>query len=330
MLFLIVSAVASCDKEDTLDCADVPIDQDGDGSLCDEDCDDDDATVFKKQLYYIDRDGDTFGDINDSGTPFCEGLDPIGYSAVNTDCDDSKAEVNPAAPQGCDGVDTNCDGLSGPPQLIMFTQPGPYCSLDNVNCTAQVDWSFSLSSICEPSEVNILIQVDLNSDGNVDQTIEQSQLTGEFPNYMISERFPFGDHTLRISIENCGCGEQLEVPFVVEDCKAPSPICINGLVVELQPLAPGTDADGDGDFDAGAATISALDFIASPITDCSGPIVYSINFSRDSVDINQSNLILTCDNDETTVVEIYAWDNAGNKDYCETSILVKKEGVPCN
>ncbi|NET31155.1 MAG: T9SS type A sorting domain-containing protein [Cyanothece sp. SIO1E1] len=101
------------------------------------------------------------------------------------------------------------------------------------------------------------------------------------------------------------------------------------------PTEPGTDADGDGDEDAAAMEIWANDFITSPIYDCNGQgpevdengneriTAYSINLIDDEADRNQTGLVLTCDSEETTIVEIHAWDEAGNHDYCETFVLVQ-------
>lgn len=329
LLFLTVLLVFSCEEED-MACDSATFDEDGDGVPCSLDCNDEDATVSKNQLYYLDNDGDGFGDKNDPGTLFCEGSAPSEYSINNTDCDDSNSEINPDADQGCDGVDNNCDGDSTAPQIITYTAPDRFCSV-NVNCTAQVSIPFSISSICKQDAISIQLLVDLNSDGNNDQALDPSQLTGSFPNYEFAGDYPIGEHTLTIKTDNCGCDVVEEViPFTVADCKAPTPICINGLSVELLPQAAGTDADGDGDPDAGANTIKATDFIASDITDCSLPIIYSINLIGDSLNINQQELILTCDNNSTTLVEIHAWDNVQNQDYCETYILIGKDNVACN
>ncbi|WP_242121693.1 MopE-related protein [Aestuariivivens sediminicola] len=69
----------------------------------DEDCDGADLLTW-----YLDADGDTFGDIN---TPTLANTQPADYVSDNTDCNDADANVNPDATEVCDGIDNDCDGL---------------------------------------------------------------------------------------------------------------------------------------------------------------------------------------------------------------------------
>jgi len=57
--------------------------------------------------YYMDSDGDGYGDVN-IFVNACE--IPSGYVADSTDCDDTNALINPDAAELCDGIDNNCDG----------------------------------------------------------------------------------------------------------------------------------------------------------------------------------------------------------------------------
>lgn len=66
-----------------------------------------DAACTSK-TWYRDGDGDGFGDpakVMDACTQ------PSGYVATKTDCDDTKASVNPMAAEVCDKLDNNCDGM---------------------------------------------------------------------------------------------------------------------------------------------------------------------------------------------------------------------------
>lgn len=88
-------------------------DADGDGYSSDLDCDDSNPAVNVKTVFYFDTDADGFGDPA-STIELCEIFS--GYSADNTDCDDTDANINPGQQEGktygnsSDGKDNDCDG----------------------------------------------------------------------------------------------------------------------------------------------------------------------------------------------------------------------------
>ena len=73
----------------------------------DNDCDGQIDEGLASTTYYPDNDGDGFGD---QASPVVSGSPPAGYVTDNTDCDDSDANVNPAAAEILDTVDNDCDG----------------------------------------------------------------------------------------------------------------------------------------------------------------------------------------------------------------------------
>lgn len=106
-------------------------DVDGDGYLSNVDCDDNNAEVNPGMpetcnglddncdgqadedlvitTYYLDTDGDGFGDAAIS-LDTCLTEAPMGYVANSDDCDDTDGAFNPDAPEICNGLDDNCDG----------------------------------------------------------------------------------------------------------------------------------------------------------------------------------------------------------------------------
>lgn len=60
--------------------------------------------------FYLDADGDGFGDVNNFVLA-CAGSAPPGYVPNYDDCDDTRADVSPNATEICDGIDANCDGV---------------------------------------------------------------------------------------------------------------------------------------------------------------------------------------------------------------------------
>lgn len=66
-------------------------------------------TACTSKTWYRDGDGDGFGDPTKTMDACTQ---PSGYVASKTDCDDSKASVNPMAAEVCDKLDNNCDGMT--------------------------------------------------------------------------------------------------------------------------------------------------------------------------------------------------------------------------
>ena len=216
---------------------------------------------------------------------------------------------------------------------ISFTAPEPFCAYSgdvDMGCPGEVWIDFQVNDVCSPESVSVSVEVDLNADGNSDTEVTDL-LTGDISGYTLNGFFPAGQHLLLVNAsDGCGNHSQAQIPFEITDCKAPTPICINGLVVELMPVIPAADVSGDGVPDQAAATIWATDFIASPVTDCSGPVTYSINRSLvETPDPTQTSIVLTCANAPTELIQIWAYDAAGNVDLCETYLMVQDNMAQC-
>ena len=80
---------------------------DGIDNDCDDLIDDADDSITGQQTFYADADADGYGDAS-STVAACEM--PSGYGTDAQDCDDTSAEISPAATELCDTVDNDCDG----------------------------------------------------------------------------------------------------------------------------------------------------------------------------------------------------------------------------
>lgn len=74
-----------------------------------DDCNDDSALINPNTVWFHDNDGDGYG-LNSTATVSCvqPGSD---YVLEGGDCDDVNDEINPSAPEVCNGIDDNCNGL---------------------------------------------------------------------------------------------------------------------------------------------------------------------------------------------------------------------------
>ncbi|WP_367389207.1 T9SS type A sorting domain-containing protein [Lewinella sp. LCG006] len=260
---------------------------------------------------------------------------------------DSTAPVVTVGEYG--GPTANC------PNLL----PGQFGD-DDGDCQEAVSIPFSVADECELFDldgvlvVNIVsaqldaFAVDANGDGDIksnefvaDANVLSNITSNGDGTYLFTGTFPIitsamGDniyHAVRILFED-GCGNQTSetIVFDVIDCKGPAPVCINGLTVTLMPTPEGEGC---------AMAIWAADFEGSPISDCTGqgpelfgglPRVtkYAIYRAADveaDPDFVPSpddiGLVLTDADEQTTVVYVYAFDEEGNYDYCETYVLVQ-------
>ena len=102
-------------------------DLDGDGYGEDEDCNDGDAAIHPNAVetcdgtdndcddevdedvttnYYLDLDGDGFGNPN---VVVADCSQPSGYVTLSSDCDDDNGDIYPGAAEFCDEIDNDCD-----------------------------------------------------------------------------------------------------------------------------------------------------------------------------------------------------------------------------
>ncbi len=115
---------------------------DGVDNDCDGDVDEDAVDLLD---WYLDADGDGYGDAS-SSLSSCEA--PTGYIEDSADCDDSDGAINPDAEEVCNGVDDDCDGAVDPggldtdgDGLCNGIDPTPY-SYD-FDDAAWTDWSYA-------------------------------------------------------------------------------------------------------------------------------------------------------------------------------------------
>ena len=104
---LLLSACKGGDKNESIDTG--PYDDDQDGVLRADDCDDNSAYVGAMETWYIDDDGDGYGSTASSKEACGQ---PSGFVDNGDDCDDSTEFVSPIARERCDELDNDCDGTT--------------------------------------------------------------------------------------------------------------------------------------------------------------------------------------------------------------------------
>jgi large repetitive protein len=109
---------------------------------CDGLADDDDPGVIGTSTWFLDADGDTYGD---GGVSVGTCIAPPSYVPDSTDCDDTEPSINPASTEICgDDLDQDCDGTECPSTGdVIFTEimQNPSATADSVG-----EW-FELSNV---------------------------------------------------------------------------------------------------------------------------------------------------------------------------------------
>ena len=159
-----------------------------------------------------------------------------------------------------------------------------------------------------------------NKTGSVRWNTQQSQNT-----YVIPE-LPYGTHKIKWIIED-GCSNETvcEYTFVVKDCKKPTVVCINGLSVNIMPTK--------------MIQLWDTDFLKYTEDNCtpSNQLVTAIRrsgtgtgFPLNPDGTPQKNVVFTCDDLGTQLVELWSIDKAGNADYCETYVIIQDNMGACS
>ena len=173
---------------------------------------------------------------------------------------------------------------------------------------------------CTPDEqLQNSYAIDYDNDGDIDD--------GPWVNYgpeiNASGTYQLGYHRIIYSFEDrCGNRTVREQFLDLRSCKAPVPVCINGLSTDIMAV----DTDGDGEEDAGMITLWASDFDASSYHPCGFPFELSL-----SPNTSIKSQTFTCEDvDQGEVpVRLYVTDHLGNQAYCETYVIISDNNDVC-
>jgi hypothetical protein len=123
-----------------------------------------------------------------------------------------------------------------------------------------------------------------------------------------------GTYTVHYAVtDNCGNTGYETIVIVVEDCKKPTPLCDNGLVVEI--------------MQTGMVEVCAIAFDEGSWDNCTdaGDLLFS--YSPDTDDACRT---FTCDDLGQVPVTIWVTDASNLQDYCETFLVVQDNMFSCN
>jgi hypothetical protein len=232
------------------------------------------------------------------------------------------------SPQGCRAWEDDGDGY------YTFTQEIKV--VDNeapewVDCS---DMEFcSFEEDCEPTEIELVCPavdnctdsadlvyqyfIDAFNDGTVDITGVGFDASGAYPN---------GTHKVTFKVsDQCGNFNTCTKLFTISDCKKPTPIC-HAVSIELMPSTGMAEVWATslevGDSYDNCTEYGDLQILVERVSD--------LGAGQDAPDADAAgSVVVSCDdlppNTMSPIVEVAVWvgDEAGNWDYCVTTITVQ-------
>jgi hypothetical protein len=202
-----------------------------------------------------------------------------------------------------------------------------FCSFEADCGPAYIAFSSPAVDQCTPgSQLAYTYQIDLFSDGTIDRV---------GVGFDISDHYPLGKHKAIFTVtDRCGNWNTCTRLFTIRDCAKPTPICIDGVSVSLMDTP-----------DGGMAEIWALSLESGYSKDNCTPYkdlqilierLSDLQPGQDSPGSLASDAItVSCDDlppaAPSPYVEVVIWvgDEAGNWDYCITTIWVQDNMGAC-
>lgn len=204
------------------------------------------------------------------------------------------------------------------PEFTFVTPDSMFCSFDTTCTAGPATLIATADDSCTPDDdLRWEFKIDAFNDGIYDTTA-----TGNGATIDASGDYPLGDHRIKYVFEDrCGNKITTERLFSVVNCKAPTPYCKNGVVVDLMPM----DTNRDGTVDIGMIEIWASDLDLGSFGPCGNPVVLS--FSSDTTDTNR---MFDCDSVGQRNVEIWVTDRiTGNQSFCRTFVIIQDNTGAC-
>jgi hypothetical protein len=186
-----------------------------------------------------------------------------------------------------------------------------YYNPRNQNCLVNYDLTGIADDDCtNTSDLKWSYRLDIGNDGSYEPLANGNRVTGVLP---------VGIHKVKwIVSDQCGNYSSCDQVFILKDCKKPSPYCYSGINTVVMPTT-------------GNITVWAKDLDINSFDNCTQKENLRFSFSED---VNNKSITYTCDSLHKQAfviftVRLYVTDEAGNQDYCETSIRIQDNQNVC-
>ena len=199
---------------------------------------------------------------------------------------------------------------------FSYTQEIKIVDNDPPALTVPEDVSVGAGSSCETAFISIM-PVEAEDCSN-DIIITNDSPYARSNGADASGDYPIGETIVTFTAnDRCGNTTTTQMTIVVEDIKAPSPICIVGISVNLAVMESGELL----------AMLEADIFNGSSRDNCTDEddLLLTIRLAEDNSVSPPSNtmIVFDCNDIGNQLIEMWATDEAGNSDYCLTYVSVQ-------
>ncbi|MEZ4907737.1 MAG: HYR domain-containing protein [Saprospiraceae bacterium] len=211
--------------------------------------------------------------------------------------------------------------------VIVATPDKTVCTYDETCSTGEIELEYTASDDCTQNEdLRWRYRLDYDND-NATNVWDYTSPTFTGNQLNASGEYSIGTHKILWEVwDQCGNIASQEQVFTIENCKKPTPICIDGLTVDLT-------EDADPNQAGSAVILNAKMFNAccgnGSYHVCGYPLVFS--FSSDTTEKSRT---YTCDSIGLNSVEMWVSailpDGSIIQDYCTTSIEVQDNFDVCD
>lgn len=193
------------------------------------------------------------------------------------------------------------------PEITSDCNDVSICSFDNDCGDAFIELNLTATDDCTTEDfLNYSYMIDAFSDGSIDITGSTSSASGAYP---------VGIHTIYWNVNDaCGNEDICSYTFEIQNCKTPTPYCLDNLTAGLTPW----DTDGDGEPDTEKIVVTPDFFDAGSFHACGTPV--QLSFSED---VNDVERIFDCEDIGEQPIQLWVTDVNGNQDFCITTLDVQ-------
>ncbi len=176
----------------------------------------------------------------------------------------------------------------------------PDVCISNNTCTAAITLPSPAIDDCS-SIVNITPEIKIGG----------STLTGFGPYTNVAP----GTYEVKYTaIDNCNNQAVCNTTITVKDCKKPTPYCKNGLIVSLMNMTPPS------------VEVWASDLNEGSFDNCTASSDLVFSFSEN---VNDKSFTFGCNHVGLSLVNIWVTDQAGNQDFCQTTVTINDNMLFC-